>query len=86
MPRTVDQAELEADFASGHGVSQFGLVVDEGHDSQVSLYQEGPLQQKNPVGPSWDGEILVGLLHSLDKLSFENLQLMNETFKSRGVN
>lgn len=34
---------LEANLSPGHGVSQLGLIVDEGHDAQVGLDEEGPL-------------------------------------------
>lgn len=74
--------ELEADFASGHGIAQFGLVVDEGHDPQVGLDEQWPLQQQHPVRPAWDGKLLMCSLYRLDQLSLKVLQLMNETGRS----
>lgn len=38
------QQILKSNFASCHGVAKFGLVVDEGHQSQVSLDQKRTLQ------------------------------------------
>lgn len=77
----VSSDELEADFASGHGVAQFGLVVDEGHDAQVGLDEQRPLQQQHPVRPARDGKLLMGSLYRLDQLNFKVLQLKNENRK-----
>ena len=33
----VGVGQSESDLATGHGVAQLGLVVDEGHDAQVGL-------------------------------------------------
>lgn len=74
--------ELEADLASGHGVAQFGLVVDEGHDAQVGLDEQRPLQQQHPVRPARDGKLLMGSLYRLDQLNFKVLQLKNKTGRS----
>lgn len=77
----VSDDKLEADFASGHGIAQFGLVVDEGHDAQVGLDEQRPLQQQHPVRLARDGKLLMGSLYRLDQLSFKVLQLMKETGK-----
>lgn len=75
-PRTGDrQGGLKSNFASCHGVAQLGLVVDEGHEPQVGLDEDGPLQHQHPVGTSWHRALLVGFLHSLDQLRLKVLQL-----------
>lgn len=74
--------KLEADFASGHGVAQFGFVVDEGHDAQIGLDEQRPLQQQHPVRPARDGELFMGSLYRLDQLNFKVLQLKNKTGRS----
>jgi len=76
---------LEADFATGHGVAQLGLVVDEGHDAQVGLDEQGLLQDQHPVGSPRDGMLLVGLLHRLDELGPEVVQLTLKKQKKRRI-
>lgn len=66
---------LKPNFASCHGVAKLGLVVDEGHQSHISLNQKRPLQHQDPVGPSWQWPFLVSFLHGLDELSFKVFQL-----------
>lgn len=66
---------LEADLATGHGVAQLGLVIDEGHDAQVGLDEQGSLQDQDAVSPPGDGVLLVGLLHCLHQLGPEVFQL-----------
>ena len=66
---------LKANLSPSHRVAQLGLVVDKGHDAQVGLNKEGFLQDQDAVGSSRDGELLVGLLHSLYQLGPEVIQL-----------
>lgn len=57
---------LEAYLASGHGVAQFGLIVDEGHQPHVGLDDEGLLQDQHAAGLSWQRILFLGFFHSLD--------------------
>lgn len=66
---------LEADLAARHGVAQLGLVVDEGHDAQVGLDEQGLLQDQHAIGTSGDGLLFVGSLHRLHQLGPEVVQL-----------
>lgn len=72
------QGGLKSNFASGHRVAQLGLVVDEGHQAQVGLDEDGPLQHQHPIGTSWHWALLVGFLHSLDQLSLKVFQLQEK--------
>lgn len=65
----------EADFATRHGVAQLRFVVDERHDAQIGLDQQGSFQDQDAVSPAGDGVILVGFLHRLYQLGFETVQL-----------
>lgn len=71
--------KLKADFSPCHGVAQFGFIVDEGHDAQVSLDQERPLQYQHAIGSSRDGEVFMSFFHSLDELRLEILKLQRRT-------
>lgn len=66
---------LEANLAAGYGVAQLGLVVDEGHDAEIGLDEQGPLQDQDPVSPTGDGVLPVGFLHCLHQLGPEVVQL-----------
>lgn len=66
---------LKANLAPSHGVTQLGLVVDEGHDAQVGLNKEGFLSYEEANGSPRDGELVVGLLHCLHQLDPEVVQL-----------
>lgn len=69
----------ESDLASRHGVTQLGLVVDEGHDAQVGLDEQGLLQDQHTVGTTRDGLLFMGLLYSLHQLGPEVVQLQGST-------
>lgn len=69
----------ESDLASCHGVTQLGLVVDEGHDAQVCLDEQGLLQDQHTVGTTRNGLFFMGLLHSLHQLRPEVVQLQKST-------
>lgn len=71
--------KLKADFSPCHGVAQFGFIGDEGHDAQVSLDQERPLQYQHAIGSSRDGEVFMSFFHSLDELRLEILKLQRRT-------
>lgn len=60
------QRVLKPDFASCHGVAKLGLVVDEGHQSQVGLDQQRTLQHKHAVRPAWQRTLLVRFLRRLN--------------------
>lgn len=66
---------LEADLAAGHGVAQLGLIVDEGHDAQIGLDEQGSLQDQDTVSPTGDGVFLMGFLNRLHQLRPEVVQL-----------
>lgn len=74
---------LKPNSASCHGVAKLGLVVDEGHQPQVGLDQQGTLQHQHTTGSAWQGPLLVGFLHSLDELSLEVFQLGNKQANKR---
>lgn len=57
---------LEADLASGHGVAQLGLVIDEGHEPHVGLNEEWTLQDQHSALLAWQRILLLGFLDSLD--------------------
>lgn len=65
----------EANFAPGHGVAQFGLIIDEGHDAQVCLNEEGSLQDQDTIGTTRNWMLFVSFLYCLDKLSAEIVHL-----------
>lgn len=67
---------LEADLATGHGVAQFGLIVDEGHDAQIGLDEQGSLQDQDTVSPTGDGVLFVGFLYRLHQLGPEVVHLV----------
>lgn len=73
---------LEADLAAGYGVAQLGLIVDEGHDAQIGLNEQGPLQDQDPISSTGDGVLLVGFLHCLHQLSLEVVQLGEQKKKN----
>lgn len=66
---------LEADLATGHRVAELGLVVDEGHDAQIGLDEQGSLQDQDAVGSTGDGVLLVGFLYCLHQLGPEVIHL-----------
>lgn len=57
---------LKADLASGHGVAQFRLVVDEGHQSHVGLDEQGAFQDQHAVRLAWQRTFFLGFFDSLD--------------------
>lgn len=69
----------ESDLATCHGVTELGLVVDEGHDTQVGLNEQGLLQDQHAVGTTGNGLFLMGFLHSLHQLGPEVVQLYKIT-------
>lgn len=66
---------LEAYLASGHGIAQLRLVVDEGHQPHVGLDEEGLLQDQHAIGLSRKGALLLRTFDSLDQQRFEAFQL-----------
>lgn len=66
---------LEAYLAPGHGVAQFGFVVNEGHQPYVGLDEERALQHQHIIRLSRQGAFLLGFLDSLDYESLETFQL-----------
>lgn len=66
---------LEADLATCHRVAQLGLIVDEGHDAQIGLDEQGSLQDQDTVSSTWDRVLLMGFLHCLNQLGPEVVQL-----------
>lgn len=69
----------ESDLAARHGVTQLGLVVDEGHDAQVGLNEQGLLQDQHSIGTTRNGLFFMGFLHSLHQLGPEVVQLQKIT-------
>lgn len=69
----------ESDLATCHGVTQLGLVVDEGHDAQVGLDEQGLLQDQHAIGTTRNGLFFMGFLHSLHQLGPEVVQLQKST-------
>lgn len=65
-PRRPRGQRLEAYLASGHGVAQFGLVVNERHQPHVGLDEEGALQDQHAVGLSRQRALFLGLFDGLD--------------------
>lgn len=57
---------LEADFASGHGIAQLSLVVDEGHQPHIGLDEEGALQDQHAASLAQQRTLLLGFFDSLD--------------------
>lgn len=68
----------EADFATRHGVAQLRFIVDERHNSQVGLDEQGSFQDQDTVGTAGDGLLLVGFFHCLHQLGSEVIQLGKE--------
>lgn len=66
---------LEADLATRHRVTQLGLIVDEGHNAQIGLNEQGSLEDQDTVSPTGDGVLLMGFLHCLHQLGPEVVQL-----------
>lgn len=66
---------LEADLATGHGVAQLSLIVDEGHNAQIGLDEQGSLKDQHTISPTRNGVLLMCFLHCLHQLGPEVVQL-----------